>query len=168
MTNLRTKIIAGVLGVALTTTVGATAVMHNQNKAEEVKAEMTTTTTTSDKEFIPVKTESKPEIISRGYNVKIEVNDIDISEVTITNSGLIIITYSRDSIENSDKPAPMPTSMSIVDDDGTKGRIFAEGYPQIGFEGINPLSQSFTLTIAFEDLEEQTIEIVLPDEYTQK
>lgn len=62
----------------------------------------------------------------------------------------------------------MPSHMSIVDGDGTKGRIFAEGYPIVGFEGINPLSKSFTLKIAFEDLEEQTIEIVLPDEYTQK
>lgn len=167
MTNLKTKIIAGVIGIALTTTVGATAVMHNQSKTEEVKAEVTTTTTHED-DFIPVKTEPNPEIISRGYDVKIEVNDIDISKVTITNSGLIIIDYRRDSIEGEDKPSPMPSSMSIVDEDGTQGRIFAEGYPQIGFEGINPLSTTFTLTIAFEDLEEQTIEIVLPDEYTQK
>lgn len=168
MTNLKTKIIAGVIGIALTTTVGATAVMHNQNKTDEVKAEVTTTTTTtSDKEFIPVKTEPELSRVNRIYNVDIKGNELTVYEISISNYGEISIQYEK-SVEDSDKPTPIPISMKLTDEDGTEGREWGVGNPSIGFEGINPLSKSFTLTIAFEDLEEQTIEIVLPEEYTQK
>lgn len=167
MTKLRTKIIAGVIGMALTTTVGATAVMHNQNKTDEVKAEVTTTTTSEDN-FIPVKTEPMPEVVSRTYEVNIKGDDTTITQISVNNYGNMTITYRRGGVANQEKWGIAPTSFRIVDASGGEGKPNMVGYPQIGFGNINPLSKSFTLTIAFEDLEEQTIEIVLPDEYTQK
>lgn len=176
MTSLRTKIIAGVLGIALITTVGAIAIMHNRNKAakpEDVKAEVTTTTTatattTYEDDFIPVKTEPMPEVVSRTYEVNIKGDDTTITQISVNNYGNMTITYRRGGVANEEKWGIAPTSFHIVDESGDEGKPNMDGYPQIGFGNINPLSKSFTLKIAFEDLEEQTIEIVLPEEYTQK
>lgn len=195
MTSLRNKIIAGVIGLALTGTVGATAIMHDSgNTTEETTttttsttasttAEITTTTTTTtttattteevtttmtEKDFIPVKTEPMPEVITKVFDVDIKSDDITIFRIDVTNYCDVKIHYRRGGEGLDEKWGTIPTSLSIVDGDGTQGRVFAKGYPMVGFEGINPLSTTFTLKITFEDLEEQTIKIELPDEYTQK
>ena len=199
MTSLRNKIIAGVIGIALTGTVGATAIMHDGgNTVEEtttttastttatttttsttatttteevtttMTTEPTTTTTTTTDSFIPVKTEPKPEVVTKTFDIDIKSDDMTLFKVDVTNYGDIKIHYRRGGEGENEKWGTIPTALSIVDGDGTKGRVFAKGYPMIGFEGINPLSTTFTLKIAFEDLPEQTIKIELPDEYTQK
>ena len=205
MTSLRNKIIAGVIGIALTGTVGATAIMHDgANTAEEttttttttstttatttttstttttttptttkevtttMTTEPTTTTTTTTDSFIPVKTEPKPEVVTKTFDIDIKSDDMTLFKVNVTNYGDISIYYRRGGTGLDEKWGTIPTALSIVDGDGTKGRVFAKGYPMIGFEGINPLSTTFTLKIAFEDLEEQTIEIVLPDKFKQE
>ena len=203
MTSLRNKIIAGVIGLALTGTVGATAVLHDSNTVEEtttttattttsttastttettitttatttteeVTTTMTTTTTTVPKDdFVPIVTEqSRPKTVKRTYDLDVKGDDVTITQLIIVNDGRAQIYYRRGGTGLEEKWGDMPTKLTLIDADGAEATTESIGYPFSFFHGIkNPLSTTFTLKITFEDLEEQTIKIVLPDEFKQE
>ena len=127
-----------------------------------------TTTTTYEDDFIPIVTETEPQIVRRYYDLDIRGDDTVIYQAIIRNDGMAIIYYRRGGEGLDEKWGTIPTKAELTDSDGNVAITDSLGYPSTFFKGINPLSTTFTLKIAFEDLEEQTIKIVLPKDFRQE